>query len=226
MHIFDISKAETIIGYSFQDKSLLTRAFTHSSFSNENKQCPDYERLEFLGDAILGLSVGLRLYKCFPTYNEGQLTKKRAELVSAETLSEIIDEYGLIDFMKVGTGHVVEEVKHSDNVKCDLFESIVGALYLDSGNDFSVAEKFIWTKLEKCINKERIDFKSKTLEYCAKNKIKCTISTRPEQKENAKTFFKCELLIDEKVFSEGEGKSKHEAEKNACKVFYSQKIEI
>ena len=85
----DLNVAEKIIGYQFSDKSLLARAFTHSSYANEHKQAYDYERIEFLGDAVLDYIVGLFLYERFPTKKEGELSKIRAQLVSAETLSII-----------------------------------------------------------------------------------------------------------------------------------------
>ena len=167
-HKTDIAAIEKIIGYCFSDKTLLLTAFTHSSFANENKQAEDYERLEYLGDAILDFTVALRLFKLFPSAKEGVLTKKRAALVSVETLSEIIDEYDLIKYMRVGVGSVASAVEHSVNVKCDLFEAITGAVYLDCGNDISVVEKFIWDKLEKYIDRPTVDYKSKTIEFCAK----------------------------------------------------------
>lgn len=217
----DLSEAEKKIGYVFKNKIYLTNAFTHSSFSNENKSATDYERLEFLGDAVLNLSVGLKLYSRFPDTKEGVLTRKRASLVSADMLSEIIDEYGLISYMRVGTGHVSEDVLHSKNVKCDLFESIVGAIFLDSNKNFDETEKFIWNKLEKYIDKPQVDFKSKTLEYFAKKKIPYTIETLRNDVP-CENFFISHLIVDGNVLSEGTGKSKSSAEKMACKNFYEK----
>ena len=88
----DLSDIEKIINYRFNDKELLVTAFTHSSYANEHRRATDYERLEFLGDAVLGYIVGKRLFGFYPSAKEGELTKRRASMVSAETLSEIIDE--------------------------------------------------------------------------------------------------------------------------------------
>ena len=224
-HNKDLNEAEKIIGYVFTDKENLRDAFTHSSFSNENKNTNDYQRLEFLGDAILDLSVGFQLFKRFPTAKEGVLTKKRAMLVSADTLSEIIDEYGLIAFMRVGTGHVAEDVIRSKNVKCDLFESIVGAIYLDSGCNLPVAERFIWDKLEKYIDRPQVDYKSKTLEYCAQNKYKCELKTFLSEENVPERRFFSQFYVRDELFSTGEGQNKAEAEKEACKIFYKNCIE-
>lgn len=216
-NLLDIEKK---IGYVFQDKSLLSVAFTHPSFSNENNHCPDYQRLEFIGDAILGLVVGLKLFRMFPSDKEGELTKKRASLVSAETLAEVIDSYGFINYLRVGTGHAGQEVVSSENVKCDLFEALLGAIYLDSACNFSFIESFIWGSLEKYIDKPHLDFKSKTLEYCAKNKIKCEIQTELFSKENNSPIFISKLFLNDQFFSEAKGKNKQFAEKKACEIFY------
>lgn len=217
----DFGDIENIIGYRFENKELLVTAFTHSSYANEHKRACDYERIEFLGDAALGYIVGKRLFSYFPSAKEGELTKRRASLVSAETLSEIIDEYGLIDYLRIGTGKNNKTILLSENVKCDLFEAIVGAIVLDSGSLIS-AEKFIWTKMEKYFGRPCVDYKSKTLEYCAKKKLKCTIDTR-QTEENEKTFF-CEVFVDGKKEGEGKGRNKHFAERAACRIFYENVI--
>ena len=136
----DLKVAEEIIGYSFKDKVLLQTAFTHSSniVKKEN-----YERLEFLGDSILDFVVGARLFKVFPENSEGELTKKRAYIVSAEVLSEIIDELKLIDFLTTAPGKSREKVLESKNVKCDLFEAIIGAIALDNNLDLVETEKLM-----------------------------------------------------------------------------------
>lgn len=219
----DFSDIEKIINYRFNDKELLVTAFTHSSYANEHKRATDYERLEFLGDAVLGYIVGKRLFGFYPSAKEGELTKRRAALVSADTLSEIIDEYGLIGYMRVGTGNAHEDVLRSENVKCDLFEAIVGAIVLDNGGSFVKAEKFIWEKMEKYLSRPCVDYKSKTLEYCAKRKLKCIIDTR-EIDGKDKSFASAIYLEGEKV-AEGKGRNKHSAERVACRFFYENIVE-
>ena len=136
----NLLEVENIIGYIFNDKNLLSRAFTHSSYANENKNSEDYERLEFLGDAILEYLVSLYLFETYPSKNEGSLSKMRANLVSAETLSAIIDDLGLINYVKVGSGNASENILKSEDVKCDIFEAIVGAIHLDSNKNIDVVK--------------------------------------------------------------------------------------
>src|SRR5574344_723424 len=94
----DLREAEKIIGYDFKDKNFLSCAFTHSAYSNEHRNTENYERLEFIGDGFLDYFIAVKLFERFIGRNEGVLSKYRAKLVSSETLSEIIDEYGLVDF--------------------------------------------------------------------------------------------------------------------------------
>ena len=209
---------EKQIGYHFNDITLLQRAFTHSSYANENKHAVDYERLEFLGDAILGYVVGDYLYRFFPTQPEGFLTDRRAFLVNADTLSSIIDELDLVHFMRIGS-NAADNVLSSKNVKCDLFEAIAGAIYLDSGVIDDV-KAFIIRNIEKYILIYKIDYKSRTLEYLAKNRLSHHLDT-----EKKGDLFTSILYVNEKRVSEGEGTSKKEAEKNACKVYYQSIIE-
>ncbi len=222
----NLSDAEKIIGYTFSDKTLLRKAFTHSSYSNEHKSVEDYQRLEFLGDAVLGLVTGLRLFHIFPSAKEGELTKRRAALVSAETLASVIDELGLIRFMIVGTGQAAEDVLNSENVKCDLFEAIIGAIVLDCGDQTVQAEKFIEKNLQKYLNRPCIDYKSKILEYCAKKHVKCLIDTKIVD-ENAKhASFVTKLFVGDNLVSDGEGKSKSAAERIACRKFYDSIVSL
>lgn len=220
----NLSDAERIIGYSFKDKSLLVAAFTHSSYANEHKNVSDYQRLEFLGDAVLGYIVGARLFSYYPSANEGELSKRRAFMVSAEILSKVIDKYDLIKYLRVGSGQVSDEVKCSENVKCDLFEAIVGAIVLDCKGDFTYAKEFIWKGLELFLDFNNIDYKSKTLEYCAKQHLPCKIETEKSLSENKKIIFISKLFVSEKVATEGTGKSKHTAEREACRIFYDKFI--
>ncbi len=137
--LFEVTEVEKRIRYSFKDKNLLRQAFTHASYSNEC-HVPSNERLEFLGDSVLNFFVAEYLYNRYPDLKEGELTRKRAEIVSAAPTCEAVTRLGLVEFMLLGAGER-KSGSISDNVKADLFESIVGAIYLDGG--IKSAAKFI-----------------------------------------------------------------------------------
>lgn len=140
---FNYSLAEEKLGLKFKDKSLLKMAFTHSSFANEN--CvQSNERLEFLGDSVLGFIVTQKIY-AFANLKEGQLSKLRSLLVSEEPLAQIVDSLEIESLMLKGIGESKNRV-NSRAIKCDLFEAVVGAIFLDLG--MKAAENFVMKKLE------------------------------------------------------------------------------
>lgn len=137
--LFEVTEVEKRIRYTFRDKNLLRQAFTHASYSNECRVLSN-ERLEFLGDSVLNFFVAEYLYKKYPDLKEGELTRKRAEIVSASPIGESVASLGLDEFMLLGAGEK-KTGSTSENVKADLFESVVGAIYLDGG--IKSAERFI-----------------------------------------------------------------------------------
>lgn len=166
--LFEISEAENRIKYTFKDKNLLRQAFTHSSYSNE-KHVLSNERLEFLGDSVLNFVVADFLYKKFPDINEGELTRMRASIVSAQPLAEVSFFLKLDDFLLLGEGEKKAEFK-SINISADLLESIIGAIYIDS--DIGKAGKFIRFALKKHLKAASesgsLDAKSYLSEICQK----------------------------------------------------------
>lgn len=169
---------ETKIGYVFHDQTLLKLALTHSSFSNELKlnRTEDYERLEFLGDAVLELSVSEYLYEHNPTMHEGSMTKLRASLVCEPTLAFCAREaFDLGIYLLLGKGEEMTGGRNRDSIVSDVFEAIIGAIYLDGG--FRAAkqfvERFVLTDMErkigftdsKTILQEVVQEKGDKLEY-------------------------------------------------------------
>ena len=138
----DIVEIEHIIGYTFRNKELLLRAFTHSSYANEHRNVTSYERLEFLGDAALGYITALDLYQTYPSYKEGQLSKIRAGTVDRNTIAGVVDEMDIVKFIKTGSGNAQDNIRTSVKAKCDLFEAIVGAIALVSSNFIRKIKKF------------------------------------------------------------------------------------
>ncbi len=131
----DIPVVEQTLGLVFNDKHLLQRALTHRSYLNENRDYPygDNERLEFLGDAVLDFVVGEYLYHRFPEQDEGTLTSLRAALVRTEALSDFATQIGLGPFILLGHGEEESGGRDRPAVLCGVFESLIGALYLDLG---------------------------------------------------------------------------------------------
>ena len=126
------------IGYRFNEPDLLVRAMTHSSYRNENPDVPwDNERLEFLGDAVLSVVVATLLWREYPEEDEGSLTRARARLVSEEALASCARRMGLGDFLLLGRGEDSTGGRDRNSVLSDALEAVVGAIYVDGGNDIA-----------------------------------------------------------------------------------------
>jgi len=141
--MIDFSKFEKKTKVSFKDKGLLKQAFVHRSYLNENPNLgiDHNERLEFLGDAVLELSVTDYLYKKYPDKTEGDLTSYRAALVNSDTISEAASKLGMNDYLLLSKGEAKDVGKARQYILANVFESFVGALYLDQGYD--AADEFI-----------------------------------------------------------------------------------
>lgn len=130
-----MNKLEKALGYTYKDKSLLRMALSHTSYANENYKdtLHSYERLEFLGDSILGFVTTDYLYRTFPDKHEGELTRLRADLVCENTLAEIAERISLGDYLLLGVGEEHGGGRHRSGTLCDVMESLIAAAYLDGG---------------------------------------------------------------------------------------------
>ncbi|MCR4837686.1 MAG: ribonuclease III [Eubacterium sp.] len=148
----DFGPLEERIGYHFKDPTLLRTALTHKSFASEYhvREVPQYERLEFLGDSILEYISSEALFERYPKLPEGELTKKRASLVCEYTLSQITKELGYGDYVILGKGEDLTGGRERPSILCDLFESVLGAIYLDGGMEpaKTYVERHLLTDLE------------------------------------------------------------------------------
>jgi len=210
---FNREQVEKIVGYRFSNKLLLETAFVHSSYANE-KSLESNERLEYLGDAVLELIVTDKLYGLF-NLSEGQLTKYRASLVSEQTLAFVVENLGLDKFLLRGKGEQKSPVTSAE--KCDLFEAIVGALYLDGSIDAS--KNFIDMALGEAIEKLKTDglvdnAKSRLQEMLKNQKI---IYSTTKHGESHNPIYKCTVIINGECCGYGEGKNKKSAEQLAAK---------
>ena len=131
----EIERLEDSLGVAFRDRALLRQALVHPSFANEYPECSDNQRLEFLGDAVIGFIVSEHLYLVFPDSPEGVLTNLRAKLVRKEALAELAEALDLGRFMLLGHGMMAEEGRSNPGVLADGLEAIAGAVLLDQGLD-------------------------------------------------------------------------------------------
>lgn len=209
---------EKQIGYCFKDKSHLEIAFTHKSYSNEImiKGHESYERYEFLGDAILEYLVSRFLFDNYADMSEGSLTKLRASLVCEFTLSKISRSLNLGKLVYLSKGEKLSGGYNRDSILCDLFESLLGAIYLDSG--IEEADRFVRTFLLTDIEHKQLFYDSKTRlqEYAQKNSLSISYNLLDEKgPEHDKTFF-VNVCLDDSVMAEGVGHSRKTAEQTAA----------
>lgn len=209
-------KIEKKIGYTFRDGALLERAFTHASASARD----NYQNLEFLGDSVLGFIVSRTLYSEYADTDEGSLTKMRAAVVSERPLAAAIDRLGVAEELITGESEKKNGVSDHSSVKCDLFESLTAAIYLDGGLD--EAEKFVLGALSEEIaaaadSARRSDAKSRINEYAMKKGV--SAEYREEKRTGAPHMpvFTFSLLLGGEVAGEGSGTSKRAAQQAAAR---------
>jgi ribonuclease-3 len=138
-----ISEFERVVGYKFRDRELVARSLTHKSFANERRETSSShnERLEFLGDTVLGFVIGELIYRSFPNLQEGSLSKIKAHLVSSSTLATKGRELGIGRFLRMGAGEARSGGAEKLSLLADGFEAVVAAIYLDGG--LPAAEAFL-----------------------------------------------------------------------------------
>ena len=221
-------KLTNILGFKPTNIEPYRRAFTHRSMNkvDENGHAVNYERLEFLGDAMLGSVIAAHLFSKVPNGDEGYLTKMRSKIVSREHLNELGKDFKLIQFVesKVSTQHFGE------NVHGNIFEAFIGAIYLDKG--FNFCEKFIQKKIIKpYVDIDRLEgkvisYKSLLIEWCQKEKRSFQYEVYDDNGTGNVKYFGVKLHIDGKVIAKARATSKKKAEEIASKrayfVFQSQ----
>jgi ribonuclease-3 len=214
-----IEETEKNIGYVFKDKKLIETALTHSSFANENHVVCN-ERLEFLGDAILGFVVGSYIYNEYPQLPEGKLTKLRASVVCETMLAKKARELKLNASLRLGRGEEHTGGRDRNSIIADAFESVIGAMYLDGGID--EASRFILGQLIPEIKEMQssvriLDGKTCLQEIIQKNcKTPIEYVIVDESGPAHNKSFRTEVRLGGKVLGSGSGHSKKEAEQNAA----------
>jgi ribonuclease-3 len=221
MKDFDI--LEKKLGFKFKNKDLLTQAFTHRSYLNENPgfKLEHNERLEFLGDAVIELIVTENLYKEYPQKTEGDLTNWRASLVNAKMMTSVAEDLGFNEFLLLSKGEAKEGGKARAYILANTFEALLGALYLDSGYEpcAEFIKKYLLANLEGIIRDGSYkDAKSKFQEK-SQEKVSVTPSykvLRESGPDHDKKFI-VGVYLGSELIAEGEGSSKQEAEEAAAK---------
>lgn len=220
--IFYTHECEDALGYSFKNQELLRRCFTHSSYSHEHKNCQSNERLEFLGDSVLGFVVANYLYEKKADDNEGKMTTEKQNLVSTKPLADAARRLKLDKFLLISDSHASNI---TDKICENLFESVVAGLYLDGG--LEVAEKFIKSNLlflnssKKAISEAETDPKSKLqilLQKKYKNDFKLEYAELKREGPPHKPTFTMAVVINGEIVSKGKGYSKTVAEQEAAAI--------
>ena len=215
----DYQELEKKIGYTFQNRALLKQAVTHSSFANEQKinRQKHYERLEFLGDAVLELVSSDFLFQTHPEMPEGQLTKLRASMVCEPALAYCAKDLTLDSYIQRGNGEEATGGRYRDSIVSDVMEAVIGAIYLDGGMEpaRTYIHRFILSDLE---NKQLfLDSKTNLQEYMQQNLKKEFHYRLVEESgpEHDKVFL-VEVVMEEKVLGRGKGRTKKAAEQQAA----------
>lgn len=215
---------KSILGFYPKNFALYNQAFTHKSVLNEHNGSVEKvsnERLEFLGDAILGAIIGEFFFLKFPFEDEGFLTKIRSKLVSRQFLNKLSVDIGLDTFLETSA-----DLSRSHSIYGDAFEALVGAIYLDKG--YNSCKNFVINKIIKHyvdideLIATETNFKSKLIEYIQSKKKTYQFDTVGIENKNTK-FFRCQLSINNEVASTGEGNSKKRAEQEAARKFFEKK---
>lgn len=214
-----LSGIENIIGYVFKDKNLLKSALTHSSYANEIKvnKWEDYQRLEYLGDAVLELVSSEFLYRNNPGMKEGTMSKTRASMVCEQSLAYSAFEMHLDEYILLGKGEESCGGRKRNSIVSDVFEAIIGAIYIDGG--FEKAKSHVENFLLKDIDEKQlfIDSKSRLQEmiqasHSSNLRYELVGESGPEHEKE----FEMALYINDKLISTAKGRNKKETEQKAA----------
>lgn len=215
----EIKAFEAHLGYTFHNSDLLVNALTHSSYANENKgECDSNERLEFLGDSVLGFITAEFYFNHFKSQPEGDLTKMRAAMVCEKSLCGFSRQMQVGDFIRLGKGEMASGGRDRASILADAFEAILAAVYLDGG--IAPAKAMVMRFVEPAVNQPKSfkDYKTMLQEVVQQNKEEVVEyvlvgETGPDHDKR----FLVEVHINSNVMGSGEGRSKKLAEQEAAR---------
>lgn len=218
-----------ITGFKPKNLAIYRQAFTHSSLRKTDKQGNDlnFERLEFLGDAILSSVVSCFLFEQIPDQNEGYLTKMRSKIVSRQNLNQLGKDFELVNLLE----SEIQDNQYGQNIHGNLFESLIGAIYLDKG--YKICEHFIYDKIiDPYVDLERfekkvISYKGLIIEWCQKQKKDYAFDIEEETGVDKENYFVARFYLGDKIISKAREISKKIAvEKASRRAFYALQDQI
>jgi len=213
-----VKELQKKLNYSFNDKELIVTALTHSSYANEHR-CQSNERLEFIGDSVLGMVVAMHLYRTFPNLPEGKMTRMRAELVCEQSLWEVADKLEFGKYLRLGKGEALTGGRERPSILADCVEAVIAALYIDGG--FEVAKKFvddhILPKLENLGTTAGGDYKTRLQELVQRfHGQSLSYEMLSESGPDHMKVFCAAVYLNGEMIGQGQGRTKKEAEQNAA----------
>ena len=213
---------EAKLGYKFQNRALLINALTHSSYANENRgrSCESNERLEFLGDSVLGMVVADALYKRFPELPEGRMTRLRAQLVCEESLHRVAAQLGLGEHIRLGRGEEHTGGRSRTSILADAVEAVIAAMYLDGGMDVArgFINRFMLSELEAGLPGSG-DSKTELQELVQKKPGSVlSYELLGESGPDHDKTFTSQVLLNGRAIGSGSGRTKKEAEQAAARA--------
>jgi len=216
----NLNTLQELLKYKFQNQELLTTALTHRSCLNNPNTTASYERLEFLGDAILEKMISVFLYLKYPDKMEGYLTAARSATVRTESLSAISQKYGFYNYIKMSKGEEATGGRSNPSILEDVIESLIGALYLDGGSEAAQQffDQFILPNANQTISEKQLkDPKSLFQEKIQSKGLTSPVyKTVSESGPDHSKIFEVEVLVNNKPIAKGSGKNKQEAEQMAA----------
>jgi ribonuclease-3 len=228
--VSDLATLERTLSHTFADRSLLETAVTHSSYAHERGLAADNERLEFLGDSVVGLVVAQLLYRAHPEWREGELTRGLHQLVDRRGLASLARDLDLGAYLLLGRTELRSDGRSKDTILADAMEAVLGALYLDAG--IEPVESFARRVFAKSLAAEapRVDLDPKTrFQEWAMERFGVFPTYRTVGDtgiEGDEERFTCEAMIGHRSVATGVGRSKRDAERCAAAEAYAMHEEI
>lgn len=218
------SALERALGVRFGNEELYTRAFVHRSYAYENGGLPTNERLEFLGDSVLGLVITDMIYRAFPDLSEGQLAKLRAATVNMNVLADVARELGVGEVVRLGHGEELSGGRDKSSILADTLEALLGAVYLDRG--LSRAAKVVHRLFESRVHEAAgqgaaLDYKTSLQELAASSLGGLPVYSISEEGPDHAKRFTATVAVAGASYGSGQGRSKKEAEQRAAREAYT-----
>jgi ribonuclease-3 len=212
-----------VLGTPELEAGLLERALTHRSFAYENGGLPTNERLEFLGDSVLGVVITDTLYRAHPDLSEGRLAKLRAAVVNARALAEVARTIGLGAHIKLGRGEESTGGRNKSSILSDTVEAVIGAVYLSGG--FEAASKVVHLLFDPLMETAAgmgagLDWKTSLQELCAEHSLGVPEYVIEDDGPDHEKTFTAHVQVSGRLYGHGTGRSKKEAEQQAAETAY------